>query len=124
MITSNQFINVFNFTRILNAYLSIKFRKYNLQINHFELIQLRFLLILLMKVEEDTHSDANLEAMFGLFRLQEPQDMVCDNSKDIKRMCINPECEEVSLTCNDLDCEKCHNRTHNQCPCVQLLGVT
>ena len=57
-----------------------------------------------MNISEANQSDASLEAMLGSFQIAQPEGLVCDNSKRIGRMCLNPKCEEVSLICNDEEC--------------------
>ena len=36
-----------------------------------------------------------------------PPESCCDARERVERMCISPECQRVSLTCNDLACPSC-----------------
>ena len=76
-----------------------------------------------MKMEEGGFKDADLEAILGLYNLDQPVGIKCDSSKTIERMCINPHCQEVSLVCNDLSCKQC-SKSHVECSSVQLFGVS
>ena len=58
----------------------------------------------LMESEKVHHLDAELEAMLGRFNISQPKALKCDNAKAIERMCINPDCQEVSLLCSDYSC--------------------
>lgn len=77
-----------------------------------------------MKVEEIRGTDAHLEAMLGQLEIKQPEGLICDNKKMIERMCINPNCKEISLLCADYDCSSCKSEAHMECTSVPLNGIT
>ena len=64
------------------------------------------------KEEADNKGLKDFEKMLKDFKLHQPDDLNCLNTKKIERMCVDPTCTETSLTCNDLDCQNCHLRRH------------
>ena len=56
--------------------------------------------------------DAHLEALVGKILVQDPKDLICDKEKTITRICINPNCKQLSLLCSDSECEICNEDAH------------
>ena len=52
-------------------------------------------------MEAEHFEDADLETMLGQFRISHPEGFNCDSAKPIDRMCINPDCKEISLFCSN-----------------------
>ena len=73
-------------------------------------------------MEADHFEDADLEAMLGQLHISHPKNLNCDNAKPIDRMCISPDCKEVSLFCSD--CEKCKVEAHTECNSVPFNSIT
>ena len=75
-------------------------------------------------MEADHFEDADLEAMLDQLHITHPKNFNCDNARPIDRMCINPNCKEVSLFCSHYDCEKCKVEAHTECSSIPFNGVT
>ena len=58
------------------------------------------------------------------WELNLPEGLNCEESRKIERMCINPKCSEVSLTCSEVECQACKSDQHISCQNVKLKGVT
>ena len=39
-------------------------------------------------------------------------------------MCVNKDCEKYSLMCNEIDCQKCMEESHQHCYNVPLKSIT
>lgn len=60
--------------------------------------------------------------MFSGFKIKQPE-FKCGGSYPIARMCINSDCKESSLVCNNLDCGKC-GKNHKSCTQIALSYIT
>ena len=50
--------------------------------------------------------------------------MFCESGKIITRLCVNKDCENYSLMCNDIDCQKCMEESHSNCISIPLKSIT
>ena len=50
-------------------------------------------------MEESNFDDAKLEAMIGKLRVSHPERLQCEGGHSIRKLCINPKCSRLSLTC-------------------------
>ena len=61
----------------------------------------------------------------SFFYIEEPQNLCCGGSQNIRWMCINSDCTYNSLTCNDFECQKCKkSKDHRFCTFIQLSSLT
>jgi|JI10StandDraft_1071094.scaffolds.fasta_scaffold2573678_1 hypothetical protein len=78
-----------------------------------------------MKVEERVQAwtDEELSVLLSDYEVKEPK-LASQCDKVICKMCVNPQCTNNALMCNELDCEKCGIKAHTRCLHISLRGIT
>ena len=63
----------------------------------------------ILDVEDSSIYMNKLDSIFTKFMFKQPADLKCEKGHTIRKICMNPYCEEQALMCIDADCESCES---------------